>query len=109
MRGIIWYHTEEKGREFFNIIKQQYDNMGYEHYVMAYGGRGHLPTVFFKKENIYDEDSWTLLSDTYILDEDNPWEKWNYAYIDSEINVDFCNDVIFPSLTRGPFQGWQTY
>ena len=109
MRGIIWYHTEEKGREFFNIIKQQYDNMEYKYYVMAYGGRGHLPTVFFKKENIYDEDSWTLLSDTYILDKDNPWEQWNYAYIDSEINDKFCNEVIFPSLTRPPFQGFQVF
>ena len=109
MRGIIWYHTEEKGKEFFNIIKQQYDNMEYEHYVMAYSGRGHLPAVFFKKENWYDEDSWTFLSDTHILNKDNPLEQWNYAYIDSEINEKFYNDVIFPSLTRGPFQGWQIY
>ena len=63
--------------------------MGYEHYVMAYGGRGHLPTIFFKKENWDDEDSWTLLSDTHILNKDNPWEQWNYAYIDFEINNEF--------------------
>ena len=109
MRGIIWYHTEEKGKEFLNIIKEQYNKMGYEHYVMAYGGHGGLPTIFFKKENWHDEDSWTLLSDKYDWNQESPWEKWNYAYIDFEINNEFQNNVIFPSLIRGPFQGWQIY
>ena len=109
MRGVIWYHTKEKGKEFFNLIKEQYDKMDYECKILPSANPSSLPTVLFSKEDIYDMDSWTLLSDTYILNKNSHLEKWSYAYIDSEISSEYCNETIFPSLIRPPFQGFQVY